>query len=34
MTPRIISRTQSSTNRGRRWAFSTTAPSSLRFISS
>ena len=33
-TPRIISRTQSSTKRGRRWAFSTTAPSSERFISS
>ena len=29
-----ISRTQSSTKRGRRWAFSTTAPSSERFISS
>ena len=29
-----ISRTQSSTKRGRRWAFSTTAPSSVRFISS
>ena len=34
VTPRIISRTQSSTNRGRRCAFSTTAPSSERFISS
>ena len=34
VTPRIISRTQSSTKRGRRWAFSTTAPSSERFISS
>ena len=33
-TPRIISRTQSSTKRGRRCAFSTTAPSSERFISS
>ena len=29
-----ISRTQSSTKRGRRWAFSTTASSSGRFISS
>ena len=33
-TPPTISRTQSSTKRGRRWAFSTTAPSSERFISS
>ena len=33
-TPPIISRTQSSTKRGRRCAFSTTAPSSERFISS
>ena len=30
----IISRTQSSTKRGRRWAFSTTSTSSERFISS
>ena len=30
----IISRTQSSTKRGRRWAFSTTSTSSARFISS
>ena len=33
-TPAIISRTQSSTKRGRRWAFSTTSTSSERFISS
>ena len=33
-TPPIISRTQSSTNRGRRCAFSTTAASSERFMSS
>ena len=33
-TPLIISRTQSSTKRGRRCAFSTTAASSTRFISS
>ena len=33
-TPPIISRTQSSTKRGRRCAFSTTAASSERFISS
>ena len=33
-TPPTISRTQSSTKRGRRWAFSTTAPSSERFMSS
>ena len=33
-TPAIISRTQSSTKRGRRWAFSTTSTSSARFMSS
>ena len=33
-TWRIISRTQSSTKRGLAWAFSTTARSSARFISS
>jgi len=33
-TALIISRTQSSTEAGRRWAFSTTATSSTRFISS
>ena len=33
-TPATISRTQSSTKRGRRWAFSTTSTSSERFISS
>ena len=33
-TPATISRTQSSTNRGWAWAFSTTATSSERFISS
>ena len=33
-TPAIISRTQSSTKRGRRCAFSTTSTSSVRFINS
>src|SRR4051794_19709197 len=33
-TPPTIARTQSSAVRGRRWARSTTAPSSLRFMSS
>src|SRR4051794_27677535 len=34
IAPRSASRTQSSTNLGRPWAVSTTAPSSERFISS